>query len=101
MHTIQRYKSRLVSAASVAHGKRTFWSGGLHLTIRRFDIFRIAKDGGVFWIGNADDVHEAQELVTQNPSRSKEFLLFDLKTGTKMALKAGGSDGQGQHFAGG
>ena len=30
----------------------------------------------------------------------KDFNLFDLKTGAKMALKAGDSDGQGQHFAG-
>jgi hypothetical protein len=66
-----------------------------HMTIPRFDIFRIDKDGGLFWIGTADDVVEARELATQNPSRSKDFILFDLKTGAKTALKAGGSDGQG------
>jgi hypothetical protein len=71
------------------------------MTIPRFDIFRIDKDGGLFWIGTADDVLEAQKLVTQNPSRSKDFVLFDLKTGAKMAMKAGGANGQSQRFAGG
>ena len=33
------------------------------MTIPRFDIFRIDKDGGLFWIGTADDDHEAQELT--------------------------------------
>jgi hypothetical protein len=66
------------------------------MTIPRFDILRIDKAGGLLWIGTADDVVEARELATQNPSRSKDFILFDLKTGAKTALKArGGSDGQG------
>jgi hypothetical protein len=56
------------------------------LTIPRFDIFRIDKDGSFFWIGTADNVKEAQELATQNPSPSKHFVLFDLKTGAKMAM---------------
>ncbi len=71
------------------------------MTIPQFDIFRIDKDGSLFWIGTADDVHEAQELVTQNPSRLKDFLLFDLKTGAKMTMKAGDVHGQSQHLAGG
>ena len=41
------------------------------MTIPRFDIFRIDKDGGLFWIGTADDVVEARKLATQNPSRFK------------------------------
>ena len=52
------------------------------MTIPRFDILRIDKDGGLFWIGTGDDVLEAQKLVTQNPSRSKDFVLFDLKNGS-------------------
>jgi hypothetical protein len=69
------------------------------MTISRFDIFRMEKDGGLLWIGTAGDVKEAQKVVT--PPVSRDFILFDLKTGAKMALKAGDSDGQGQHFAGG
>ena len=65
------------------------------MTIPRFDIFRIDEDGGLFRIGTAEDVVEARELATQNPSLSKDFILFDLKTGAKTALKAGDSDGQG------
>lgn len=34
------------------------------MTIPRFDIFRIDKDGSLFWIGTADDVKEAQKVVT-------------------------------------
>ena len=71
------------------------------MTISRFDIFRMEKDGGLLWIGTADDVKEAQKVVTQQPPVSRDFILFDLKTGAKMALKTGDSDGQGQHFAGG
>jgi len=36
------------------------------MTIPRFDIFRIDKDGGLCWIGAADDVTEAQKLVTNS-----------------------------------
>ena len=49
------------------------------MTIPRFDIFRIDKDGGLFWIGAADDVAEAQKLVTQQQSGSRDFILFDLE----------------------
>jgi hypothetical protein len=59
------------------------------MTMPRFDIFRIDKDGSLFWIGTANDTHETQELVTQNLSRSKDFLLFDLKTGAKIPMRAG------------
>ena len=54
------------------------------MTILRFDIFRIDKDGGLCWIGAADDVTEAQKLVTKQPSAgSRDFMLFDLRTGVR------------------
>jgi len=59
------------------------------MTIPRFDIFRIDKDGGLFWIGAADDVAEAQKLVTQQQSGSRDFILFDLRTGAKKIMKSG------------
>ena len=59
------------------------------MTIPRFDIFRIDKDGSLFWMGTADDVTQAQQLVTQKSSGSCDFILFDLKTGTKLAMKPG------------
>jgi hypothetical protein len=60
------------------------------MTIPRFDIFRIEKNGGLFWIGTADDVAEAQKLVTKQPSAgSRDFVLFDLKTGDKKAMNSG------------
>ena len=59
----------------------------------RFDIFRTERDGGLLWIGTADDVREAQKLITQQPSGSRDFVLFDLKTGTKMAMTAGDLQG--------
>jgi hypothetical protein len=59
------------------------------MTIPRFDIFRIEKDGGLFWIGTAADVAEAQRLVIKQPSTSsREFVLFDLKTGAKKAMNS-------------
>ena len=60
------------------------------MTIPRFDIFRIDKDGTLFWIGAADDVAEAQRLVTRQPSPgSRDFILFDLRTGAKKVMKSG------------
>jgi hypothetical protein len=44
---------------------------------------------GLLWIGTADDVKEAQKLVAQQPSGSRDFILFDLTTGAKMPMKAG------------
>jgi hypothetical protein len=38
------------------------------MTIPRFDIFRIDKDGSFFWTGTVDNVKEVQKLATQNPS---------------------------------
>jgi hypothetical protein len=58
------------------------------MTIPRFDIFRIDKDGGLFWIGTADDVAEAQKLVTQQRAGSRDFILFDLRTGAKKVMKS-------------
>jgi hypothetical protein len=43
----------------------------------------------LFWMGTADDVTQAQQLVTQKSSGSCDFILFDLKTGTKLAMKPG------------
>jgi hypothetical protein len=63
---------------------------GLPVTIPRFDIFRIDKDGGLCWIGAVDDVTEAQKLVTKQPSAgSRDFTRFDLRTGAKQAIKSG------------
>jgi hypothetical protein len=60
------------------------------MTIPRFDIFQIDKDGGLCWIGAAGDVTEAQKLVTKQPSAgSRDFILFDLRTGAKQAMKSG------------
>jgi hypothetical protein len=60
------------------------------MIIPRFDIFRIEKDGGLFWIGTADDVAEAQKLVTKQPSPgSRDFILFDLKTGDRKTMNSG------------
>ena len=60
------------------------------MIIPRFDIFRVDKDGSLFWMGTADDVSEAQKLVSTpaNPS-SRDFVLFDLRTGTKLEMKSG------------
>jgi len=60
------------------------------MTVPRFDIFRIDNDGGLCWIGTADDVTEAQKLVTKQPSAGlRDFVLFDLRTGAKRAIKSG------------
>jgi hypothetical protein len=59
------------------------------MTIPRFDIFRIDKDSTLFWIGAADDVAEAQKLVTQQQPGSRDFILFDLRTGAKKVMKSG------------
>jgi len=55
----------------------------------RFDIFRIDQDGSLFWMGTAHDVTEAQKLVARQQSGSRDFILFDLKNGTKLAMKSG------------
>ena len=59
------------------------------MTIPRFDIFRVDKDGGLLWIGTADNVAEAQKLVNQQPAGSRDFILFDLRTGAKKVMKSG------------
>jgi hypothetical protein len=59
------------------------------MTVPRFDIFRMEKDGGLLWIGTADDVKEAQKLITQQLSGSRDLILFDLTTGAKMPMKTG------------
>jgi hypothetical protein len=59
------------------------------MTIPRFDIFRMEKDGGLFWIGTADDVGEAQKLITRQQASSRNYILFDLRTGAKKEMKAG------------
>jgi hypothetical protein len=52
------------------------------MIISRFDIFRVDKDGSLFWMGTADD-------VTRQQSGSRDFVLFDLRTGTKLEMKFG------------
>ena len=59
------------------------------MIIPRFDIFRVDKDGSLCWMGTADDVAEAQKLVTQQKSGSRDFVVFDLRTGSKMEMKSG------------
>ncbi len=59
------------------------------MIIPRFDIFRVDKDGSLFWMGTADDVSEAQKLVSRQPTSSRDFVLFDLRTGTKLEMKSG------------
>jgi len=59
------------------------------MTIPRFDIFRVDKDGSLFWMGTAENVSEARKLVTRQQSGSRDFVLFDLRNGTKVEMKSG------------
>jgi hypothetical protein len=57
-----------------------------------FDIFEVEPGGGVMWRGTAAAFEEAKEFVEKlGKSRSRDYIIFSLKTGKKVVIKPDGS----------
>jgi hypothetical protein len=53
------------------------------------DIFRIVPDGGVRWVGAAENVEAAKALI--KAEQPGDFLVVSIVTGWKMEIKAPGT----------
>ncbi|HEV2617941.1 MAG TPA: hypothetical protein VGU63_15175 [Candidatus Acidoferrales bacterium] len=57
-----------------------------------FDIFEVEPGGSVLWRGTAAAFEEAKEFVEKlGKSRSRDYIIFSLKTGMKVVIKPDGS----------
>lgn len=53
------------------------------------DIFRIQVEGGVRWIGSAENLEAAKVLIKAESAKEPgDFLVVNLETGDKMEIKA-------------
>jgi hypothetical protein len=53
------------------------------------DIFRIVADGGVRWIGSAENLEAAKALIkAESVKELGDFLIVDLETGQRTEIKA-------------
>ena len=53
------------------------------------DIFRIQVEGGVRWIGSAENLEAAKVLIkAESAKEAGDFLVVNLETGDKMEIKA-------------
>jgi hypothetical protein len=54
-----------------------------------FDIFRIQTEGGVCWIGSAENLEAAKMTVKAASAKEpRDFLIVSLETGWKTEIKA-------------
>lgn len=54
-----------------------------------FDIFRIQTEGGVRWIGAAENLEAAKVLIkAESAKQPGDFLVVGLETGWRMEIKA-------------
>lgn len=57
-----------------------------------FDIFEVEPGGGVMWRGSAAAFEEAKAFVEQlGTPRSRDYIIFSLKTGKKVVIRPDGS----------
>ncbi|MGB7024636.1 MAG: hypothetical protein WBD73_12625 [Candidatus Acidiferrales bacterium] len=57
-----------------------------------FDIFEVEPGGGVMWRGSAAAFEEAMAFVEKlGTPRSRDYIIFSLKTGKKVVIKPDGS----------
>ena len=55
---------------------------------RPLDIFRIHPEGGVRWIGSAENMEAAKALIkTEAAKRSGDFLVVNIETGVRTEIK--------------
>ena len=53
------------------------------------DIFRIQVEGGVRWIGSAENLEAAKVLIkTESTKEPGDFLVVNLETGHRVEIKA-------------
>jgi len=56
---------------------------------RSLDVFRIQVEGGVRWIGSAENLEAAKALIkAESAKQPGDFLVVNLETGDKMEIKA-------------
>ena len=56
------------------------------------DIFRIVPEGGVRWIGNAENLEAAKVFIKEvSATQPGDFLVVSLDTGSRMEIKAPGT----------
>jgi hypothetical protein len=56
---------------------------------QRLDIFRIQTEGGVRWIGTAENLEAARALINAESEKQRgDFLVVNLESDHKMEIKA-------------
>ena len=56
---------------------------------KALDIFRIRVDGGVRWIGSAENLEAAKALIKAESAKEPgDFLVVNLETGHRVEIKA-------------
>jgi hypothetical protein len=55
------------------------------------DVFRVEPDGSFTWIGSADSLDTAREIIKSSTvGTTEDFLIYDAKTNERLALRADG-----------
>lgn len=93
---LQVAEREIHNSPAASEGKRR--GDGLHLggtMISQFDVFVSEPGGNVMWQGAAATMKDAEAMIKKlaEASPQREYVIFNLKTGQRIAVKADGLDG--------
>jgi len=76
-----------------SHPPTRTWTGYNIGMLLRFDLFQVASNGKLTWLGPVKDIADAQERVAKLPSSPKGFCVIDQEMGIRTRVEGGVASG--------